>query len=93
MAIFAEIKEIEGENIRMVKKVVLVEEMGRGEVGEFFEIGIVSVKEKETGKSVDMDMIDEGIEMGGTEITGETEMVEIQVMKRSVQLFWQNLQH
>jgi hypothetical protein len=90
MVIFSEIKEIKGEKIRMIKKVVVVDEMGKGEAGEFFEIRIVSVKEKETGKNVVMDMKGEGTET--EEITDEIEMVGIQVMKQNVQLYWQNLQ-
>ena len=47
------------------------EEMENEDQVEFSEIKIVNGKEKEIGKSEDMAMIDEAIEMDETEMEGE----------------------
>ena len=49
----------------------VTEEMENGDQVEFSEIKIVKGKEKEIGKSEDMVMIDEAIEMDETEMEGE----------------------
>ena len=49
----------------------VTEEMENGDQVEFSEIKIVKGKEKEIGKSEDMAMIDEAIEMDETEMEGE----------------------
>ena len=49
----------------------VTEEMENEDQVEFSEIKIVNGKEKEIGKSEDMAMIDEAIEMDETEMEGE----------------------
>ena len=49
----------------------VTEEMENGDQVEFSEIKIVKGKEKEIGKSEDMVMIDEAIEMDETEMEGD----------------------